>query len=348
MLFLSLLLCWIFVSVHISFCLFDIDMFSQWMCFRFNFLFTGVCFRFLICGPLSQFWLVRLFFRIPLILVRLIYHFLITGHYMHSTNMFLGACMLRVEHCDFFVFTVCGKMFAFVKKRNHNTQITHRRTKLKMQQFFLWSHADYPTSDTNVFIATDTRERRRRRMSSHTNEDERNIHLMTDILSADVILKAEIFGILRNSKVDLHLPRRYGHVVFSRPRKQIPTILMIKIWNIFAFRRNSVNNWLFRGIFFLLFIWNEKRYPHRLLCTYTAWVSFNIVWEQNQYILFFFSIGIARIRSELLLFGVRVCDYQPQEFRLNSFNCYILFLVVNSAIKCVTMIKWHWDGESHL
>lgn len=35
----------------------------------------------------------------------------------------------------------------------------------------------------------------------------------------------------------------------ERSQEQISSILMMKIWNIFAFRQNSVNNWLFLSFF---------------------------------------------------------------------------------------------------
>lgn len=138
---------------------------------------------------------------------------------------------------------------------------------------------------------------------------------------------SKIFGILRNSKVDLHLARSSSFLFLTGCGivNMFPTLCTnLRYYNdkdlehifcvdIFApFGRNSVNNWLFS----LSFDWCGLLYIYILIQRGCRCIV-NSVRTKSVYqfvLCLFFSENV------MWLCGSRIC-------RLNSFNCYILFLL---------------------
>lgn len=147
---------------------------------------------------------------------------------------------------------------------------------------------------------------------------------------------SNIFEILRNPKVDLHLPSfvlsfvdwpRHGEHVYTNLRYYNDEDLEHHfVCGLFRFGRNSVNNWLFSLLSFDG--WNKNR----LLCIdvlmlheNAAWVSLYYEQCENEISLYhFFRCWIFRGVCVFLKCYVITRLKNP---RSNSFNCYILFLL---------------------
>lgn len=227
----------------------------------------------------------------------------------------------------------CAAIFSFVKVRQIKKTHTHR-TK---DQTHIWEHQIERATffyDRMQISGLRTpafyRIKWTTRTSNETTREEKKhqrTHLMTDILSADVILKQNFWNSTKQKRsicIFLANSLVIGQCYMSA--KSRTYFLMIKIWNIFVGSFLSGEIQLIIGCF--SFSWMKLRLWR--ISTVDKYIqSVGVVVLCTTHCENKIKIGCLGVCFfPFFLFIVfMLCDYQSQESWSNSFNCYILFLL---------------------